>query len=141
MCEVEKPDDEFYARDRTCKVCRRALVAKNRAEKSDYYREYDARRYKDDPRVKARHARYLATPEGKSAQARAGRKFIANNPEKRAAHVALNNAVRDGRIAKPLTCTKCGRDGVRIHGHHFDYSRPLDVDWMCSKCHYDLHHP
>jgi ribosomal protein S27AE len=139
-CDQEKPETEFYPRDRTCKVCRRGMVKNNRKQNIDHYRAYDAKRFQDDPRVKARHARYFATDAGKAASDRAAKKFIARNPEKRAAHIKLGNAVRDGRIFKPSTCPKCGATGVRIHGHHEDYSRPLVVEWMCARCHYAEHH-
>lgn len=60
--------------------------------------------------------------------------YIARNPEKRAAHIAVGNAVRDGKLVKPKECPKCGRE-TRIIGHHSDYSEPLKVEWMCGKCH------
>lgn len=64
--------------------------------------------------------------------------YIERNPEKRKAHIAVGNAVRDGKLVKPDSCPKCGRES-RIIGHHSDYSKPLEVEWMCNKCHHSLH--
>ena len=59
-------------------------------------------------------------------------------PEKHKARQAVGNAVRDGRVTKPETCSESGEDG-RIEGHHDDYSKPLDVRWLCSPCHHQHH--
>ena len=47
---------------------------------------------------------------------------------------ALRNAVAAGQIARPSTCHECGGAG-QIHAHHQDYSKPFDVEWLCSRCH------
>lgn len=149
-CGIEKEYSEYYQHPKMadgylgrCKVCHRAGMKRNREENIDYYREYDAYRYKNDHRVKIRHKAYQSSPMGAAASRRAHMKFVKNNPEKRAAHVLLGNAVRDGRIFKPETCSVCGEFKPRrqIHGHHEDYCKPLDVVWMCSHCHYLHHNP
>jgi hypothetical protein len=60
------------------------------------------------------------------------------NPEKRRAQNAINNALRDGKITKPENCQKCGSDG-RIEAHHPDYSKPLEVAWLCNRDHVAAH--
>jgi len=57
------------------------------------------------------------------------------DPVKVAANKAVGNAVRDGRLMKPDSCENCGGAGQRIEAHHPDYSKPLEVVWLCSVCH------
>lgn len=33
---------------------------------------------------------------------------------------------------------RCGREPV--HAHHEDYSRPLDIVWLCAGCHHRRHY-
>lgn len=61
------------------------------------------------------------------------------NPEKLAARNALNNAIRAGQVRRPKNCSVCGILSARIHGHHADYALPLDVQWLCARCHRALH--
>jgi hypothetical protein len=56
------------------------------------------------------------------------------NPLKRAAQNALNNAIRDGKLMKPSICQRCDVQG-RIQAHHPDYTKPLEVEWLCIECH------
>jgi hypothetical protein len=144
-CEAEKPLSEFYAhkgmkdgRLNICKDCAKAAAIKNRAAKVEYYRVYDAKRFQEDPRVKERQKAYRKTDEGKAATQRAREKWLAENPEKRAAHVILGSYVSTGRVDKPDVCSICGAGGT-IDGHHHDYAKPLEVEWLCRKCHMQRH--
>ena len=139
VCDVTSDAAEFYKGVNTlCKECHKKKVRENRTAKADYYRQYDADRYQNDPKVKKRHRRYAKTDAGKEALAKANKKWLKANGEKRAAHVILGNAVRGGRVLKPDTCSECGSGG-RIEGHHHDYALPLDVTWLCRQCHVDEH--
>lgn len=51
---------------------------------------------------------------------------------------ALVYQVKTGRIVRPDKCSKCEDKGI-IHGHHPDYGKPLEVVWLCAKCH-QRHH-
>jgi hypothetical protein len=46
-------------------------------------------------------------------------------------------AVRAGVLRRPQRCSRCGDRPPRrrLHAHHPDYSKPLDVVWLCSRCH------
>lgn len=37
----------------------------------------------------------------------------------------------------PLPCAVCG--AKKVQAHHHDYSRPLDVEWLCFACHQAAH--
>jgi hypothetical protein len=50
----------------------------------------------------------------------------------------LNYEIRSGRLKRPESCERCGKRG-RVDGHHHDYSKPLDVEWLCRPCH-TAHH-
>ncbi len=51
----------------------------------------------------------------------------------------LNQAVSRGVVQRPSFCSVCGISGVRIMGHHDDYSKPLKVRWVCQSCHQYIH--
>jgi hypothetical protein len=56
----------------------------------------------------------------------------------RGASQRLASAIRAGVIARPDTCERCGTQG-NVEGHHHDYSKPLDVEWLCRTCHAEIH--
>lgn len=145
-CGETKPLDDFYKHKMMadghlgkCKDCSKSDAKLYREAKLDYCRAYDAWRYENDPRAKERNKRYSQTERGKETIRLNKKKWMANNPDKRAAHVILNNAVRGGRVHKPSHCSVCGNDHKIIHGHHDDYAKPLDVVWCCPSCHKNIH--
>lgn len=54
------------------------------------------------------------------------------------AHHMMRAAVHTGYVVKPAKCEHCGAGGT-IHGHHIDYSKVFDVEWLCHKCHLKAH--
>lgn len=138
-CESELPEDTgFYANDNTCKECRKAKVRANRAEKIEYYREYDRKRANREDRVKARQE-YAKTQEGIASSNAAKYRWSEANKKKRWVSHAVNNAIRDGKLEKSQACEACEKTDCRIEGHHDDYDKPLDVTWLCSSCHRAWH--
>lgn len=51
---------------------------------------------------------------------------------------AVRNAVMRNKMEQANACERCGAIGV-LHGHHADYSKPLEVEWLCSLCHHREH--
>ncbi len=98
------------------------------------------RRYHLDPepakeRVKKHRQR---NPESSTTNTRRWRELY---PEKYLAHKAVRNALRRGDLKKPDHCASCETQlpAQQIHGHHDDYTKPLEVIWVCHECHMELH--
>jgi hypothetical protein len=72
-----------------------------------------------------------------AATKRAATAWIARNPDKHRAAVAVSHAIRDGRLYKGA-CEVCGTSD-NVDGHHDDYTKPLDVRWLC-RLHHKEHH-
>ena len=139
ICGCVFQEENFYKSNKSkCKECTKSAVRKNRLEKIDYYRDYERRRSNLPHRVSARNE-YAKTESGIEARAKARMKWVSRNSKKRMANVLVGNAVRDGNLKKKFYCESCGINGERIHGHHCDYDKPLDVMWLCSKCHKEWH--
>lgn len=60
--------------------------------------------------------------------------FRSRHPEKAAAHDAVRLAVAKGSLRRPFYCKRCG-DPHRPFAHHDDYTKPLEVRWLCRRCH------
>ena len=52
--------------------------------------------------------------------------------EKRAARRKVATEIEAGRLTR-LPCEVCGE--AKTDAHHEDYSKPLDVRWLCHACH------
>lgn len=55
---------------------------------------------------------------------------------KERARQTLRRAVRRGDVVK-LPCEVCGLEEAQAH--HDDYAKPLDVRWLCSTHHGEVH--
>ena len=63
------------------------------------------------------------------------RQWQKRNPEKHKAQQAVHQAKQDGSLGAPDTCEKCGLETEKLEAHHPDYSKPLEVVWLCKSCH------
>lgn len=105
------------------------------------------RKWRADNRAKARagsrewHVRHREESRARSREYHKRTGYVhavEQDRLKRWARDTLRRALRSGDIAKPDTCQRCGLF-ARLHGHHDDYERPLDVQWLCPACHGFLH--
>ena len=143
-CKTEKPLSDFYKHPEMadghlnkCAVCVKSGVAKHREANLEKIREYDRKRSNQPHRVDARN-KYIKTEAGKKAKKKAKDAYNKRHPMKYAAHVITNNYVRDGKLIPESFCSACNST-EKIEGHHDDYTKPLDVRWLCEKCHKEWH--
>jgi hypothetical protein len=116
-----------------CKECTKTDVKTNRRVNREQIVAYEKRRA-NLPKRRALKVKWRINNPGKRQSI--SDRWGDRNPQKRMAIIAANNAVRDGRLNKK-PCAVCGRqDG---QAHHEDYSRPLDVIWLCRPCHAKHH--
>ena len=62
------------------------------------------------------------------------KKAIPVDPTKHAARYAVCKAIRHKEILRPKKCSNCGIECVP-EAHHPDYTKPLEVIWLCHACH------
>lgn len=115
--------------------------AKNRARAKYEENNIEAvaaakRAYKKSDNGIASTKRWLERPATKQRFSDNAKKYREAFPDRRNAHVVLNNAVRKGAVIR-LPCFVCGCE--KTEAHHPDYSAPLDVVWLCSSHHKQTH--
>ncbi len=57
------------------------------------------------------------------------------NPEKSKARGMVSTKVESGKLIRPKICTECKKSHKFIDAHHPDYNKPLDIIWLCRRCH------
>lgn len=119
-CNVRKSQDEFPYAGNTCRACKRLADAR--------YRNSNERRAKIAANVRRHYER------NRDAYKQYREHYKATHPDAYRAGKLLRYAVERGKIKRPLTCGRCGKNG-KIQASHDDYSRPYDVEWLCALCH------
>ena len=133
-CGQVKPLTEFYVRPR--KKTRR------RAKCISCYKEYDAMRYeRDHEDLLVSYREYYQNNKEDvlkrhSEYSKSGRKKSKVDKYKNRARTKLRYEVKMGRIKRGV-CEKCGDPNT--DAHHEDYTKPLDVRWLCRKHHMEQH--
>lgn len=128
--------EEFYKGRSSCKVCVGEAVRAYRKANPEWYRR-SSREYGRTDKARAKRAEVTkrARKEQREKFDERRRRWRAENPEKHKAHMAVNSAVRHGKLTKSTSCERCGARDVLLHAHHEDYSKPLEVEWLCTGCH------
>lgn len=130
-CGQEKPLSEFNKHrgnkdglQDKCRVCCSEYNKRHYAANREKYRKR-VREYRDENLENVFETRM---------------RMCEKNPNRKNANEAVLLAVQLGYLDKPDHCLGCGRPSSesRVTAHHHDYSKPLEVVWVCSKCHRQL---
>ncbi len=126
-CKATKPREDFYKKATTkdglqayCIECQKDIRRGICERDPGRFRRYGVT-------YRARHA---TTYQERMKEYRKG------NRAKQQAKASVAYAKKKGRLI-PKPCAVCG--STRVDGHHPDYSKPLEVEWLCRKHHYELH--
>ena len=84
--------------------------------------------------IKNKQRKYSATPQGRLSIIEASNRAYLKHKSKWIARAKARYAVKVGKLNKPKKCEVCEKI-KSLQGHHEDYSKPLDVVWLCSGCH------
>ena len=136
-CHQVKSLFEFYSQPKNsdgragiCKECHKVRIKISRNQNIEHVRQYDRDRGMLPHRVQAR-SEYQKSHRPLVNQIKAS--WIKLNPEKRKAHMAVQQAIRSGKLTR-LPCEVCG--SIKSQAHHTDYDKPLEVKWRCRKHHH-----
>lgn len=122
-CGQAKPLDGFY---------RHSEMADGHLNKCKDCTKVDMRRHRaTTPAVKERDRARASEPKRAALRHRVTAAWRRAHPDRARAHHMAQRACASQR---PVLCEGCGRD-ARLEMHHFDYSQPTNVMWLCKACH------
>lgn len=137
-CEKDRPLAEFYKRRASkdglsyrCMACVTEYRLSHRVETAEYYKSHRAE-------ILEQKRGYSQTPAGKAAAYRNTKNQHELYPKKMKARSKVKYATKAGRLVRASHCVECKEERF-TEGHHPDYSKPLEVDWLCKECHRKLH--
>jgi hypothetical protein len=107
-----------------CKECTKSDVHANYHNKIEQFHEYESKRNR--------------RPERKAQLYAATARRRRRRPEQKRAWDKVAQAKRTGKLVS-ASCSFCGATR-KIEAHHDDYQKPLDVKWVCFKCHREREH-
>lgn len=119
--------------DYMCKKCRNRYDREWRKGKGKvkYYTYH--RKYESTSKYKNKKKKYRRKPEVMERQRVRVKEDYKKYPEKmKARHLA-------SRLSSPTNCERCKKKNKKLHKHHYDYSKPLDVIFLCTICHGFVH--
>jgi hypothetical protein len=66
------------------------------------------------------------------------KKWRKSNLKQKAANSYLQQRIKKGLMERGSVCEDCNNQG-KMEAHHNDYAKPLEVNWLCRRCHMKRH--
>jgi hypothetical protein len=82
----------------------------------------------------ARARKYRETARGKEVYRNIMRRQYYRHTIKVRARAKVAYCVKKGVLVPPNTCPQC-KEIKKLDAHHSDYSKPLEIKWLCRACH------
>jgi hypothetical protein len=139
-CRTELPETAFLRanilkRDICCRECNK--VRQKRWRDANVERVRVAARLRMRAwRARNQHTKPKPSAEAQERERQRSRRYAANNREKKRAHLAVNYAIKSGKLVR-MPCEKC--NSKNAHAHHDNYTKPLAVRWLCPTHHIREH--
>lgn len=114
----------------------RVWRAENRERHHDAVKRYNTE-HRAERRERLKETRAARTDGEKTRERARGARYRESHHTEIRARYAAGEAQRKGLLVRGH-CAFCGSK-ENVEGHHRDYSRPLDVTWLCCACHMAWH--
>jgi len=103
-----------------------------------YYRDNieKGEKYRENNRERAKQNAKLYREQNKERKNISDAEYKKKYPERIKARHVLNYLIYTGKIIRQ-PCEVCGNK--KSQAHHEDYSKPLEVNWLCASHHKKLH--
>lgn len=130
-CQIKKEAEEFYKSDHMadgrlnyCRSCFSLRHKKKRQER------------RQTPEYKQKQKMHAKKHNKSIKRRKAISKWQKENALAHKAHLIVH-AYKQAKLLKPKPCVLC--DSKNTQAHHFDYTKPLKVVWLCAFHHNQLH--
>lgn len=144
-CNIDKDVSQFYPSQAgtkgrcRCKDCCKIYQAEYKLKHPEQVRMWTRKRMRkwreNNPELNCERSQEQSVKHRERNNSYS-RKYSKNNRDKKRAQLIAYYAVKTGKLI-PQPCEVCGNP--RVEKHHDDYSKPLEVRWLCSM-HHHRHH-
>lgn len=136
-CGLLKPLEAFYKHAKMADGHLNKCIECAKRDSSSYRRSkiLDPQWLKSERVRCVNKSKREAIADGYRSRNEAVKVWYSRNPAALEAHTQTERAVKLGLLKSPGICQECGNPHPKLHKHHEDYSRPLEVIWLCPSCH------